>query len=234
MKRTNRYNNIRKMAVMSKMDKVQQVRFPAIGDEELGVKVISKSEFKDMVEMHKLKAHVNTQFMEKVKGIDHYMVGEIVKKYTDKMIDELIGNCSVQFIDRLKEVISGGVELTMAKMRLAYAIDESFNRHKEHMKIAAALDLGLIGPIIGGKVIRKNWMDFTQKDPGSCMPGTSEDDLVDPFTGLSKEEDEFLDELARESWGSEDDDYCLESEDDSDLMPEFDDDNQGEDDEFPF
>jgi hypothetical protein len=240
---TKRFENIRRMAVENKNNKVI-VRFPLIGDKELGVKIIKKSEYKNLVEMRKLKARTSTQVMAKVEKIDHYMIGEAVKKYTDKMFDELIGNCFIndQIFDKLKKVINDGIDLMMAKMRLAYAIDEAIKRHKQHAKIAAAIDTGELVPVYNGKVTRKDWLKFMGQTMDSCMPGADGGDLIDPFTGLSDEEQAELDEMAREAW---EESRAFDHDDKEDRDEELreimnvnsevnDDQDETNDDEFPF
>lgn len=195
-----RYKVIREMAIGNKGN---VVRFPAIGDQELGVKIVKKSELENLIKLRELKARTSTQVMNKINAIGHYMIGEAVKKYTDKMFDELIGNCFVndQIFDKLKKVINDGIDLTMAKMKLSYTIEETLRRHKQEIKIAAGLDFDELGPVINGKVTRENWLKFMNLQLSYCMPGTAPEDLIDPFTGLSDEEQAELDEMAREAWG---------------------------------
>lgn len=175
MKTTKRYEAIRKVAVENK-------------------------------ELHELKAHTSAQVMAKVEKIDHYMIGEIVKKHVNLMIGELIDNCfiNIQLVNKLKDMIGDGIDMTMAKMKMAYAIEESIKRHKQHAKIAAGLDFDELGPVIAGKVTRENWLKFMDQTIDSCMPGADGKDLIDPFTGLSDEEQAELDEMAQEAWGETD------------------------------
>lgn len=235
-----RYKNIRKVAIENKSKKVA-VRFPSVGDKELGVKIIKKSEYENLVEMRKLKARTSAQVMAKVEKIDHYMIGEIVKKHTHQMIGELIDSCFIntQWIEKLKSMISDGIDMTMAKMKMTYAIEESIKRHKQYAKIAAGLDFDELGPVIKGKVTRENWLRFMGQTLSSCMPGANKNDLIDPFTGLSDEEQAELDEMAREAWeeSCEEDARNWSQEDYSDLAPDFgnadeNDDNEIED--IPF
>ena len=213
------------------------VRFPAIGAEELGIKIVKKSEYRNLIMMQAVKAKSSTQVMARIEKIGHREIGEIVKKYTDKMIGELISDCFVntQFLDRLKEIINDGIDLTMIKMRMTYAIEESIKRHKQYAKIAAGLDFDELGPVIKGKVTRENWLRFMGQTLSSCMPGANKNDLIDPFTGLSDEEQAELDEMAREAWeeSCEEDARNWSQEDYSDLAPDFSSNNDNNDD-IPF
>lgn len=152
--------------------------------------------------LHKLKFHCSAQVVDKINAIDHYTIGEIVKKYVNLMIGELIDSCFIntQLVKKLKDMIDDGIDMTMAKMKMAYAIDKAIKRHKQHAKIAAGLDFDELGPVIAGKVTRENWLKFMGLQLSYCMPGATVEDLVDPFTGLSDEEQGELDEMAREAW----------------------------------
>lgn len=198
---TKRFESIRRMAIESKVNKIQ-VRFPSIGDEELGVKIVKKSELKNLIRLHELKARTSMQVMDKINAIGHREIGEIVKKHTHQMIGELIDSCFIntQLVKKLKDMIDDGIDMTMAKMKMAYAIDEAFLRHKQQIKIAAGLDTGELATVYNGKVTRKYWLKFMGQTIDSCMPGTDPEDLIDPLTGLSDEEQAELDEMAREAW----------------------------------
>lgn len=77
---TKRYEAIRKVAIESKSKKIV-VRFPSIGNEELGVKIVKKSELENLVEMRKLKSRSSKQIMDKITKIDHRKIGEIVNNF---------------------------------------------------------------------------------------------------------------------------------------------------------